>query len=95
MSSGTSTTSKYDKTPLTEGQWKFLDQNITKGGGIILSDAVQNKVEWIKEARQRSLCINCAGVGHNKAQCPSTRRSTAGLNAILPGLSNLNLKTQL
>jgi hypothetical protein len=93
MGSGTST--EYDETPLTEGQRKFLDQNIGKGGGIIVSDAVQNKSEWIKEARQRSLCIKCAGAGHYKAHCPATRRSTTGLNAILPGLVDLNSKTQL
>src|SRR6202035_2236522 len=76
MGSGTSTTTRYDETPLTDGQRKFLDQNIGKGGGIIVSDAVQNKSEWVKEAFQKSLCIKCAGAGHYKAHCPAVRRST-------------------
>ena len=86
-----------DDTPLTEGQRKFLDQNITKGGGIIVSDAVQNKSAWIKEARQRDLCIRCAGPGHFASECRATRQSSSGtaaiaskLNAILPGTTPLN-----
>jgi hypothetical protein len=94
-SGGTLTTGKYDETPLTDGQRKFLDQNIIKGGGIIVSDAVQNKADWIKEARQRNLCIKCAGSGHYRLQCPAIRRSTTGLNAILPGIGDLNSKPQL
>jgi hypothetical protein len=72
-SGGTSATGKFDETPLTDGQRKFLDQNIIKGGGIIVSDAVQDKTDWIKEARQRNLCIRCAGAGHYKSQCPAIR----------------------
>lgn len=90
-----SSNSKYDESPLTENQRRFLDQNIQKGGGIILYDSVQNKVEWIKEARQRNLCINCAGPGHNKSQCTATKRSLSGLNAILPGSDDLNEESQL
>jgi hypothetical protein len=90
-----SSNSKYDETPLTENQRRFLDQNIQKGGGIILFDSVQNKVEWIKEARQRNLCINCAGPGHNKSQCTATKRSLSELNAILPGFGDLNAESQV
>jgi hypothetical protein len=82
-----------DDTPLTDGQRKFLDQNITRGGGIVLSDAVQNKTAWIQQARQQNLCINCAGSGHRKADCPATKRSdssSSSLNAIFPGADPLN-----
>ena len=81
-----------DDTPLTDGQRRFLDQNIARGGGIVLSDAVQNKTVWIKEARQQNLCINCAGSGHRKADCPATKRSdsSSSLNAIFPGADPLN-----
>jgi hypothetical protein len=81
-------TSAGDDNPLTEGQRKFLDQNIAKGGGIVISDLVQNKLAWVKEARQRNLCINCAGSGHRKADCPATKRSdssSSSLNALFPG----------
>jgi len=94
-SGGISATGKFDETPLTDGQRRFLDQNIIKGGGIIISDAVQNKTDWINEARQRNLCIRCAGAGHYKSQCPAIRRSTTGLNTVLPGLSDLNSEFQL
>ena len=81
-----------DDTPLTDGQRRFLDQNIARGGGIVLSDAVQNKTVWIKEARQQNLCINCAGSSHRKADCPATKRSdsSSSLNAIFPGTDPLN-----
>ena len=31
---------RTDDTPLTDGQRRFLDQNIARGGGIVISDAV-------------------------------------------------------
>ena len=87
-SGGRKATSAMDDTPLTEGQRKFIDQNIAKGGGIVISDTVQNKSAWIREARQRNLCINCAGSGHLKAECSATKRSDSSfssLNALFPG----------
>jgi hypothetical protein len=92
--------SNYDKRPLTDGERRFLDQNIAKGGGIIVSDAVQNKSAWLKEARERNLCIKCAGTGHCKPNCTATKRSnenggTSSLNAILPGANPLNFLSQL
>jgi len=64
--------------PLTEGQRKFLNQNIAKGGEIIVFDVVQNKSTRIKEARQRDLCIRCAGPGHFASECKATRQSSSG-----------------
>jgi hypothetical protein len=67
-----------DDTPLTDGQRRFLDQNIAQGGGIVLSEAVQNKTAWIKEARHQNLCINCAGSGpvlHGPGPGPRTSQS--------------------
>jgi hypothetical protein len=95
---GTKTTSSGsgDDAPLTDGQRRFLDQNIAKGGGIVISDLVQGKSAWIKEAMQRNLCINCAGSGHLKANCPATKpsdsssSSTSSLNAIFPGSDFIN-----
>ena len=85
--------------PLTEGQRKFLNQNIAKGGEIIVFDVVQNKSTRIKEARQRDLCIRCAGPGHFASECKATRQSSSGtavivskLNAILPGTGNCTFK---
>jgi Retrotransposon gag protein len=93
--------SAHDDTPLTGGQRKFLDQNIAKGGGIVVSETVQNKSAWVKEAKERRLCIRCAGSGHFQNECPATRQSVSGatstssLNAMLPGATPLNGKTQL
>lgn len=82
-----------DDAPLTDGQRRFLDQNIARGGGIVLSEALQNKTAWIKEARQQNLCINCAGSGHRKIDCPATKHndssSSSSFNAIFPGADPL------
>ena len=89
---GRKATSAMDDTPLTEGQRKFIDQNIAKGGGIVISDMVQNKSAWVKEARQRNLCINCVGPGHLKADCPTTKHTT--LNAIFPRCESIDPETE-
>jgi hypothetical protein len=90
-----------DDTPLTDGERRFIDQNIARGGGIIVSEAVQNKVAWIKEAMERKLCIRCAGTGHILDECEATRQSNSwgstskpSLNAIFPGTEDLNEITQ-
>jgi hypothetical protein len=90
-----------DDTPLTDGERRFIDQNIARGGGIIVSEAVQNKVAWIKEAMERKLYIRCAGTGHILDECEATRQSNSwgstskpSLNAIFPGTEDLNEITQ-
>ena len=96
-STKTTSSSSGDDTLLTDGQRRFLDQNIAKGGGIVISDPVQNKSAWVKEAMQRNLCINCAGSGHRKINCTATKSSdsssslsTSNLNAIFPGSDFIN-----
>jgi hypothetical protein len=96
-----------DDTPLTDGERRFLDTNISKGGGMFIRDAVQNKVAWIKEARERKLCIQCAASGHIKGpECqaknsnfPQRNNNSGGtssaLNAIFPGMDSLNGNSQL
>jgi hypothetical protein len=84
-----------DDTPLTDGQRRFLDQNIARGGGIVISDVVQNKSAWVKEATQRNLCINCGSASHRKINCMVTvtkpsDSSTSTLNAIFPGSDFIN-----
>lgn len=86
-----------DDTPLTDGQRRFLDLNIAKGGGIVISENVQNKSAWVKEALQRNLCINCGSSSHRKINCTATATeikpsttSSSSLNAILPGSDFIN-----
>jgi hypothetical protein len=85
-----------DDAPLTDGQRRFLDQNIAKGGGIVISPALQCKSAWVKEALKRNLCINCAASDHRKNDCPQNTEqkdpdpSTSNLNAILPGSDFVN-----
>jgi hypothetical protein len=88
-------------TPLTDGERRFLDQNIARGGGIVLKEEVQNKSAWVKEAKDRKLCIRCSGPGHFADDCEATKQSNSGastskssLNAIFPGTAHLNERTQ-
>jgi hypothetical protein len=75
----------HDDTPLTDGQRRFLDRNIAKGGGIVVSEKVQNKSAWIMEARQRKLCIRCAGSGHFQNECQATSESASDRGSVTPG----------
>jgi hypothetical protein len=92
----------WDDMPITEWERKFLDTNIGKGGGRFIRESVQNKVEWIKEARERKLCIQCASSGHIKGECSATNSqnnnpsgtSLSSLNAIFPGTDSLNWSSQ-
>jgi hypothetical protein len=92
----------WDDTPIMEWERKFLDTNIGKGGGRFIRESVQNKVEWIKEARERKLCIQCTLSGHFKGECPATNgqnnnssgTSSSSLNAIFPGTGSLNWSSQ-
>jgi hypothetical protein len=86
-----------DDAPLTDGQRRFLDQNIAKGGGVVISPALQGKSAWIKEALKLNLCINCAASGHRKNDCPllateqkEPNPSPSNLNAIFPGSDFVN-----
>ena len=89
-----STTSNYTTTPLTDGEKRFLENNIKKGGGILLRESVQNNTEWIQRARNQGLCIKCAGKGHYSKDCPATRQSSSSrsFNAIVDNdeLEHLN-----
>jgi hypothetical protein len=92
--------SEYDKRPLTDGERRFLDQNIARGGGIVVRPEVQKKSAWRKEARDLHLCINCAGPGHHSVDCKATKQrnqngGTSSLNAIFPGADPLNFASQL
>lgn len=83
--SSTTSASNYITTPLSDGEKRFLENNIKKGGGILLRESVQNNTEWIQRARTQGLCIKCAGKGHYAKDCPTTRQSSSSrsFNAIM------------
>jgi hypothetical protein len=54
---------------LTSREKGFLKNNIKCGGGLVVNENVQNKVEWIEWMRRENLCIKCAGKGHRIAEC--------------------------
>jgi len=94
-SSSGSSSIQHNTTPLTDGEKKFLDNNIKRGGGILLRESVQNNAEWIQQARKEWLCIKCASKGHYSRECTATRQSSMRFNAISESeLERLNESSQ-
>jgi hypothetical protein len=95
------TTTVVDATPLTDGERKFLELNVQKGGGRYIRESVQRKEEWVRRARAEGLCIKCAGKGHYIGDCKVTRSEyiPARFNQqqLLPNeeLEQLNLEHQV
>jgi hypothetical protein len=82
--SGNPSTSKSIP-PLTDGEKKFLDQNVKKGGGRYIYDHIQDHPEWRTIADAVKVCYRCGALGHNRDSCtvqPSTRANGGKLNFI-------------
>jgi len=54
---------------LSENERRFLKSNIERGGGQYIFENVQKKLDWLKWARKKRVCIKCAAKGHQGKDC--------------------------
>src|SRR5271169_4372616 len=83
-SGGSTGKAKVTRDKLTEKEREFLTNNINRGGGLIVYEKVQNKLEWINWAKKIGVCIRCAVKGHRADNCKAGMSQPAEkLNAIV------------
>jgi hypothetical protein len=87
--SNTPRTQQSSSAELTDGQKRFVDAQIKRGGGNQFFESVQNNTGWQTQAKQANLCFKCASPRHYAQSCnaPLPRRqntgtSVGGLNSI-------------
>ncbi|TMC16245.1 MAG: hypothetical protein E6J34_20320 [Chloroflexi bacterium] len=86
-SSNATESSKYNsRDRLTEKEKDFLENNIKRGGGLVVHEHVRNKSEWIRWAMRLGVCIKCAERGHRLDDCKAgtpSKPSDKKLNAMV------------
>jgi Retrotransposon gag protein len=85
-------TQQPTSTELTDGQKRFVDAQVKRGGGNQFFENVQNNSGWRAQAKQSNLCFKCASPHHHSNSCdaplPPLRQNTGSsvgnLNSLIP-----------